>query len=116
MALDSTTERINRGDVRDFDGRQVVRLASGTPLGYRQIAVAASGGVAVSLGTIPAGAKLALIISTVAARWRDDGTDPTGAVGMPLTAGTLLEYDASLAAVRLISQGAAGTLDVALYG
>ena len=89
------------------------------PLGFQQItSLAASTAL-----TVPAGAEVAQIgiIMSVAGyvMYRDDGTAPTGAIGMPLYSG--LEpflYNGDLNAVRFIV-GATGTLtsmNVLYYG
>ena len=50
-----------------------------------------------------------------AARWRDDGTAPTTAVGMPVPSGTCFDYAGPLAAFQIISTTAGGTIDVVYY-
>lgn len=82
---------------------------AGRSLGYFQFTVTTA--APVSLPTIPAGAAYAVITleSAGAARWRDDGTAPTTAIGMPLAASASLPYTgANLAALRLIG----ATVDV----
>jgi hypothetical protein len=83
-----------------------------TPKGYEQVPVT-TGGVA-SL-TVPAGSKVAIIDGTTDVRWRDDGTNPTAALGKRLVVGAELAYDGALAAIRFIAVSAAGVLDVAYY-
>jgi hypothetical protein len=81
-------------------------------LGYQQITSLSS---AQSL-TVPLGATLAVVIPEgIAVRWRDDGVDPTGAVGMPLALGTVLSYDGDLSRIRFIQQAASATLNVSYY-
>lgn len=56
---------------------------------------------------------------TQAVRYRDDGTNPTAAVGQPLGVGTTMYYDgnwASQKALRFISQVAGAELQVTCYG
>lgn len=82
--------------------------------GFQQLAVSTS---AVAL-TVPSGATRALITlePTNGVRWRDDGTNPTASVGMPLVGGATWECEAVLDAVRFIRSGAAdATLNVAYY-
>src|SRR4051812_41589186 len=82
--------------------------------GFQQLVVSTA---AVAL-TVPTGAARALITlePTNGVRWRDDGTNPTAAVGMPLAGGATWECEAVLDAVRLIRSGAAdATLNVAYY-
>jgi hypothetical protein len=85
----------------------------GIPLGYQQIV----GLVASTALTLPAGAKLAVVVTEAqAVRWRDDGTAPTAAIGMSLPVGVNLEYGGpNLAAIRFIQQAATATLNVSYY-
>lgn len=83
-------------------------------LGYVQIV-----GAAVSTGlTVPAGASRALItVGAQAVRYRDDGVNPTAAIGMPLAVGATLDYNAQgLTALRFIEVVAGTVLDVSFYG
>lgn len=84
------------------------------PKGYQQLTVNASGGAAVGF-TVPLGATKAIFTPVAAVRWRDDGTDPTSAVGYPVTTGQPYLYDGALAAFKVISQGAATALDISYY-
>lgn len=89
-------------------------------LGYQQITNLSS---AVGL-TVPAlapdGSKqqptFALIVAeTQGVRWRDDGTNPTASVGMPLAAGVPLQYDGDLARIRFIETTASAKLNISYY-
>jgi hypothetical protein len=83
-----------------------------TPVGYEQITSLSS---AESL-TVPKNARWALIIpETQAVRWRDDGTDPSATVGMPLAVGQPLQYTGSLAGIRFIEQTASAKINIAYY-
>jgi len=83
------------------------------PLGYQQITSLSS---ATAL-TVPTGARLALIQpETQSVRWRDDGTDPTASVGMPLGVGDTLPYTGELAKIKLIETVASAKVNVAYYG
>jgi hypothetical protein len=55
------------------------------------------------------------VAETQAVRWRDDGTDPTASVGMPLATGVSLSYDGDLKAVRFIQQSASAIINVSYY-
>jgi hypothetical protein len=56
------------------------------------------------------------IPETQAVRWRDDGTNPTATVGMPLAVGDTLFLDTSaLAVVKFIEQTASAKLNVSYY-
>lgn len=82
------------------------------PLGYEQItSLSAAAGL-----TVPAGATVAVIIATAqAVRWRDDGTNPTGTVGMPLAVNTELTYSGTLSAIKFIESAASAVLNVSYY-
>lgn len=91
-----------------------VNSAGMVKLGYQQL-TSLSGATAL---TIPAGASVAICTpETQAVRWRDDGTNPTSSVGMPLAVGATLIYDAAaLAALKFIEQTASAKLNVSYYG
>lgn len=83
------------------------------PLGYTQLTTLSS---AVGLGTIPANARRALIQPEAqAVRWRDDGTNPTGTVGMSLAAGDVLDYNGNLSAIKFIEAAASAKLNISFY-
>jgi hypothetical protein len=92
-------------------------FSSKEPVGYQQLTVSST---AVGL-TVPieggVAANLALIrVATAAVRWRDDGTNPTASVGMPLAVDDTLVYDGQLVAAKFIRKDAAdATLDIAYY-
>lgn len=81
-------------------------------LGYQQIT---SLSAATAL-TVPTGATMALIApETQAVRWRDDGTNPTASVGMPVAVGESLNYDGDLSRIRFIEQTASAKLNISYY-
>ena len=81
-------------------------------LGYQQITSLSS---ATGL-TVPTGATRALIAPlTKDIRWRDDGTDPTASVGMPVTAGTYLSYDGDLNKIKFIQTAASAELNITYF-
>lgn len=83
------------------------------PAGYVQLT---SLGTAVSLGTIPAGARMVLIqAQDQNVRWRDDGTDPTSSAGMVIEAGQTLVYIGRLSSVKLIETTASAKVNVTFY-
>lgn len=83
-----------------------------TPLGYVQVTVSSS---AVGI-TPPAGATWCVFaVETNAIRWRDDGTNPTAAVGFPQGAGDRWVYPGSLSAIKFIRQSADATLNGVCY-
>lgn len=83
-------------------------------LGYQQVTSLSS---AATL-TVPAGSQRALIQATGQnVRWRDDGTNPTASVGMRITAGDTMDYDAGqLKVIAFIEEAASATLNVSYYG
>jgi hypothetical protein len=91
-----------------------------TRLGYEQI----TGLSAVKTLTVPTkdvnglACKPSIAIITpesTGVRWRDDGTSPSAAVGMPLAAGVTLQYDGDLTKIEFIEQSASSKLNVTYY-
>lgn len=84
-------------------------------LGYAQIATASATGF-----TVPDGAEIAVISVEVAAvRYRDDGTNPTTAIGMVVPTGLApFVFFGNLAALKFINAvGASGALvNATFYG
>lgn len=65
---------------------------------------------------IAAGARIAILVcETQAIRWRDDGSNPTAAIGMPLPVNTIFTYTGDLSALKVIEQTASASLNVAYY-
>jgi hypothetical protein len=80
--------------------------------GYQQITSLSS---AQSL-TVPDGASIAVVsVETKGVRWRDDGTNPTSSVGMPLSAGSERVFEVLLDNLKFIEQEASATLNVMYY-
>jgi len=48
-------------------------------------------------------------------RWRDDGVNPTGSIGMPLAAGVTLQYDGDLTKIKFIEDDSGAILNVSYY-
>lgn len=89
-----------------------VREGNLEPIGHQQIV----GLVAATSLTIPTGARYAILKTEAqAVRWRDDGVDPTAAIGMLLDVGDEFFYTGKLSRMRLIQAAATATLDVAYY-
>lgn len=81
-------------------------------LGYQQIT---SLSAAAAL-TVPSGATMAVITpESQSVRWRDDGTNPTSTVGMPISILTVLSYDGDLQRIRFIEQAASAKLNISYY-
>lgn len=82
------------------------------PLGYQQLA-----GTGLQTLTVPGGATSAIITTEgPAARWRDDGTNPTTSIGMPIASGVPTRFAGDLAVLKLISSGASVTYNISYYG
>lgn len=82
------------------------------PLGYQQIV----GLAAATALTVPTGATYAVIVTeSQSVRFRDDGVDPTAAIGEPLLTGQTLNYNGSLSAVKFIQTAATATLNILYY-
>jgi len=81
-------------------------------LGYQQItSLSAATGL-----TPPKGATMALIVPlTQGIRWRDDGTNPTASVGMPVAANAYFNYDGDLNRIKFIEQTASAELNISYY-
>jgi len=84
-------------------------------LGYQQATVNTATGLTLPSNTTPAYALIT--IEAQAVRWRDDGTAPTAAVGMPLAVGATLKYDANnINSLQFIGQVAGAIINVTYYG
>lgn len=94
-----------RTGVRVVDGQREC-------VGYQQLTSLSAS----STLTVPSGATMALIqAETQNVRWRDDGTAPTGSVGMLITAGSILEYTGQIELLKLIEATASAKLNVSYY-
>jgi hypothetical protein len=66
--------------------------------------------------TVPAGTRLVVIeAETQAVRWRDDGTDPSATVGMPLPTGVSKIYTGDFSAIKFKEQTPSAKLNVSYY-
>ena len=91
-----------------------------TRLGYQQItSLSSATGLTVpskDLNGLACKPSIAMITpETQGVRWRDDDTDPTNSVGMPLAAGTTLQYDGDLTKIKFIEQVAGAKLNISYY-
>jgi hypothetical protein len=88
--------------------------------GYQQItSLNSATGLTVPTVT-PNGLKVQPVFALIVAegapvRWRDDGTNPTASVGMPLAVGVPLQYDGNLQNIRFIEQSASAKLNISYY-
>jgi hypothetical protein len=84
-----------------------------TPLGYQQITtLTAATGL-----SVPTGSTFAVVSAEGAGvRWRDDGTNPTASVGMPLYAGqSPQQFSGDLTVLKFIQMAPSATLNVSYY-
>ena len=80
-------------------------------MGYRQLT-----NLSAAIGIPIANGRVALIQAlNQNVRWRDDGTDPTGSVGMRLHAGESFFYTGDLRAIKFIEETASAQLNVTAY-
>lgn len=96
-----------------------VQPAFSDPLGVGQITgLSTKKTLADVSGGIPAGAQFVLLqAESKTVRWRDDGPDPTAAIGMRLIAdGEPFLYDGKdLTLIEFIEESASAKLNVAFY-
>jgi len=95
-------------------------LSKFLPLGYAQAASIDAAQNLPGVGSpaaIPKGAYTiaVLVPEGQAIRFRDDGTDPTAAVGAPVAVGQEYIYSGNLSTIRVISQVAGAKLNVSYY-
>lgn len=82
------------------------------PLGYEQVTT-----LSASMGLKPPmGARVAVIQALAQhVRWRDDGEDPTGTIGMRLAVGQQMLYTGSLVDIRFIEETTSAQLNISYY-
>jgi hypothetical protein len=79
---------------------------------YQQMSVT----TVVGLTSPPTQSTYAIIIpETNGIRWRDDGTNPTASIGMPVAAGSTFVYDGDVSALKIVSQTGTATVNVSYY-
>lgn len=90
--------------------------------GIQAISATSSTAVGITISSASAasatymGPNLAIFVAeTQNIRWRDDGTDPTATVGMPVSAGSYFSYDGDLRKIKFIGQAGQAIVNVALY-
>ena len=82
-------------------------------LGYQQVSVlTAAVGLTVPIGT----ASIEVTPEGQAIRWRDDGVDPTAAVGHPILVGETYRFSGNFGTLRFIEQLATAKLNVTYFG
>lgn len=86
------------------------------PCGYQQIATLTTSTTLTIPPACGGNPTLAVITPEAqAVRYRDDGTDPTAAIGMPMAVGVTLEYQGSISKIEFIEQTAGAKLNVSYY-
>lgn len=85
------------------------------PCGYQQVAVDSATAL-----TVPAACKGSPVLVVItpeaqAVRYRDDGTNPTATVGMPMAVGQVLNYEGTISAITFISQTAGAKVNALFY-
>lgn len=82
------------------------------PLGYEQITdLSSADGL-----TPPVGTRLVVLVCEAQAiRYRDDGTDPSATVGMPLAVGVEKIYTGDFSAIKFFEQVAGAKLNISYY-
>ena len=60
-------------------------------------------------------ARPCIITPTANCRYRDDGVNPTAALGLPMPANIPLLYDGDLTKFRIIPQSGSATADIVYY-
>lgn len=95
----------------------------GNSLGYCQLAITtAAKALSACTNGVPNGANYAVVCNegSDAVRWRDDGTNPTGAIGQILGAGTATAptcagFVNSFSTLVWIAESGTATLDISFY-
>ena len=97
-----------------FDASGSQKAPTYTALGFQQVTATAA---VFAMPAIPAGTRRAVVQAEAQAlRWRDDGNNPTAAIGMTIAAGGELRYDgASMGALKLIAATAGAIANISYY-
>ncbi len=86
-----------------------------TPVGQEDPGLVVST-AAVALADVPSSCNYAVItVETAGVRYRDDGTNPTAAIGTPLAAGAVLIYNGDPSPLKFIRSGGADATVQASY-
>lgn len=83
------------------------------PLGYAQLTSVAA---ATALPSVPAHTRMVLIQpESQNIRWRDDGTNPTAAIGMIIVANDMLMYTGDTSTFKLIEVTGSAKVNITYY-
>jgi hypothetical protein len=87
------------------------------PLGYCQLTATGTAAlISTCSGGIPARTVWAVLcVETANIRWRDDGTVPTAAVGMPVAAGQCVNYSGTMSVFAIIAVSGSPVVDISFY-
>ena len=86
------------------------------PCGYQQIATLTTSTTLTIPPACGSNPTLAVITAEAqAVRYRDDGTDPTAAIGMPMAVGVTLQYEGSISKIEFIEQTVGAKLNILYY-
>lgn len=87
------------------------------PVGYCQLtSVDTAVLISTCSGGIPAGANMMLMVAEAQAiRYRDDGTNPSTTVGMPLAVAATIFYEGTLSKVAVIGQTSGAKVNILFY-
>jgi hypothetical protein len=96
---------------------QVTGSLRAVPLGYCQLsAISVATALSACSGGIPGGATAMVFqVTTTSARYRDDGTNPTAALGLPIATGINVFYTGTLSKFVIIPTAATSTIDILFY-
>ncbi len=100
-----------------LQAQERANTASITPLSYCQLtSISSATLISTCSGGVPALSEWALIcVESAAIRWRDDGTNPTTSVGMPVASGACFNYSGTFAKLALIAQTGSPIVDISFY-
>lgn len=90
--------------------------AYNNPEGFVEVPAVNIAAAAAGVGSVPAHTKAAYIqVEGGDIRWRDDGTDPTNAIGTLVTDGNMIKYNGKLSAIKFIKASGTPKLNVTFY-
>lgn len=85
------------------------------PCGYQQVAVDTAKALTIPAACDSSPTLVVITAEAQAVRYRDDGTNPTATVGMPLAVGQVLNYEGTISAITFISQTSGAKVNALFY-
>jgi len=85
------------------------------PCGYQQVAVDSATALTIPAACDNSPTLVVITPEAQAVRYRDDGTNPTTSVGMPMAVGQVLNYEGTISALKFISQTAGAKINALFY-